>query len=196
MDRYITVVHKSNNGIHPITLRKCEVRYDFIRFDTEKKEFLYGNDYDYTLDHFIIMPYDIKDINPYTDLSDEEFDQLDKELLAVGDEGIDDLEPGAVFFFERSKLTDAQYNVVEKLRQKMYNDDLQNCIERYNNNFTIENEKLRKNIRRIYGGSNTPTGACYYDEDGKLYRIFNGSAPEIIFDSAYPDRINTKWIDN
>ena len=108
-------------------------------------------------------------INPYTSFTEEEFNAINEELLAVGDENIEELATNEGFCgFLKERLTDAQFNIIEKYRKMLYDRAVNECIKEYNNDFSIENELLREENRQTYLESATPTSTCYYDEKGKL----------------------------
>ena len=196
MNRYITVVHKFNNGYDTYLHHKIEPNYDVIRWDTERNEYVYGADRDYSLEHFIFGPETIE-FNPYSEFTDEEFEAINKELLAVGDEDAEELATNENSCgYIRDRLTDKQFEIIEKYRKMLYDRCVQECKEKYNNDFTIENDKLRKEKKERYEISDTPTFSSYYDEDEKLYRIVNGSAPEVIHDSRHPEKVREELIDN
>lgn len=67
----------------------------------------------------------------------------------------------------------------------IYGDDNMYTIDGITN---INDKERRALMVNSYGMGLTPSGSCYYDEDGKLYRLTNcnTSSVELIHDSRKP----------
>ena len=194
MERYITVLNLSNHGLN-ILGKQIDILYDTVRYDTERREFVYGSDKEYSKDNYTI---DCDFLSKRLDLmlpelTPRESAKFHVEILEETGKNIEDILEETEDSI-KAELNEHCIELIDKYKKKVADRLNKRERKKYGDNYSIDNEKLREHNKEMYNGGFTVTSNLYYDENKKLYMVRNGDI-QLVFDANKLSKINRELVE-